>query len=103
MRETKGDYFVSQGIAKFQREQLVAILRNNNFSINFNESSINKKTELDINVSFVKESRVVKTNFKIVEMKGNTSAPDIVAAVYGALDDVRPDWIRGEPSLATIR
>ena len=86
MRETKGDYFVSHGIAKFQQEELVAILRKSFFSLNFDESSINKKTELDVNVSYVKKDRVVKTNFRIVEMKGNTSAEDIVGAVFEALD-----------------
>ena len=86
MRETKGDYFVSHGIAKFQREELEEILSNNFFSLNFDESSINKRTELDLNVSFVKDDRVVKTNFRIIEMTGTTTAADIVAAVYGALD-----------------
>lgn len=88
MRETKGDYFVSYGIAKFQQEELEKILRKSFFSLNFDESSINKRTELDINVSFVKEDRVVKTNFKVVEMTGSTTAEDIVAAVFGALDNV---------------
>ena len=41
---------------------------------------------LDLNVSFLKNDRVVKTNFRIIEMTGTTTAADIVAAVYGALD-----------------
>ena len=86
MRETKGDYFVSHGIAKFQQQELANILKESFFSLNFDESSINKKTELDINVSFVKKDRVVKTNFQVVEMTGSTTAGDIVAAVFEALD-----------------
>lgn len=86
MRETKGDYFVSHGIAKFQREELEKILRENYFSVNFDESSINKRTELDINVSFIKDCRAVKTNFRVIEMLGSTAATDIVEAVFASLD-----------------
>ena len=35
---------------------------------------------LDLNVSFLKNDRVVKTNFRIIEMTGTTTAADIVAA-----------------------
>ena len=89
MRETKGDYFITHIIAKFQNKELDTILRNNFFSLNFDESSINKKTELDINVCYVNNShgRVVKTNFRVIKMTTNTKAPDIVTAVYAALDD----------------
>ena len=86
MRETKGDYFISHGVAKFQYEELVNIMKTNFFSLNFDESSMNKKTELDINVSFVKQDRVVKTNFRVVEMTGSTTAAAIVDAVFEALD-----------------
>ena len=88
MRETKGDYYISHGIAKFQQEELEKTLRTNFFSLNFDESSINKRTELDLNVSFVQKDRVVKTNFKVIEMTGTTTADDIVTSVFGALDKV---------------
>ena len=49
MRITKGDYFGVHGIAKFEQDELDDILRNQFFSIDFDESSISKLklSELD--------------------------------------------------------
>ena len=90
IRGTKGDYFISHGVAKYMKEELNEILRNS-FSINFDESSINKRRELDINASFVnvkvKNGKIIKTSWRTLEVTGFTTAQDIVDAVYKSLED----------------
>ena len=51
LRATKADYFGTEGIAPFLHEELVELLRKNYFSLNLDESSVNSKTQLDLNVS----------------------------------------------------
>ena len=76
MRKTKGDYFGIHGIAKFEQDELDKILCNNFFSINFDESSLQKLklTELDINVSFVRGDRVVKTHLTTIPLEEGSQA-----------------------------
>ena len=86
MRASKGDYFGSYGIHPHLQEELVEILRSSPFSINFDESSVNKESNLDVNVSYWKNGRVQKSNYTIITMMEGTSAQEIVDYVVGQLD-----------------
>ena len=64
MRMTKGNYFLTEGIAPFLKSELIEILRNSFFSVNVDESSVNKKTELDVHASFWKDNQIKKQKVK---------------------------------------
>jgi hypothetical protein len=51
MRRNKGDYFLTHGLHPHLQELLVKTLRSNFFSLNFDESAVNKTSQLDLNVS----------------------------------------------------
>ena len=46
MRQNKGDYFATHGIGPFLKEELNQSLRKCFFSLNFDESSVNKTSQL---------------------------------------------------------
>ena len=81
MRATKGDYYGSFGIQPHLKEELVDILRSSFFSVNFDESSVNSDTQLDVNVSYFKDGRVQKSNWTTISLMEGTSAEEIVEAV----------------------
>ena len=86
MRRTKGDYFLTHGLHPYIHNNLVEYLRSNKFSLNFDESSVNKTSQLDLNVSFIKDSSTVKQNLTSLSMEKGTSAEEIVNVVFGFLD-----------------
>ena len=53
MRRTKGDYFLTHGTYAFYHQMLVNTLKKSFFSINVDEGGVNRKSQLDINVSYV--------------------------------------------------
>ena len=84
--KTKGDYFGQSGLAPFLKEDLVSKLQNSFFSLSFDESSINCTSQLDLNVSYVEGTVVIKRFFETIEMKEGTWAEEITQAVFGAID-----------------
>ena len=56
-------------------------LRSNFFSLNFDESAVNKTSQLDLNVSFIKDKTAVKQNLTTLSMDGGTSGQEIVDVV----------------------
>ena len=86
-RATKGDYFCTFGIYPYQLEKLVKILRNNHFSINFDETSINGENQLSINVSYFLDGDMFKENLTTINMKNGTTAEEIVEATLGKLEE----------------
>ena len=52
-RATKGDYFLTHGLFPHQLQKLINKLRKSFFSLNFDETSINLKSQLNINVSYL--------------------------------------------------
>ena len=85
-RSTKADYFLTHGIYPFQLQNLVSTLKTSFFSLNFDETSINLKSQLDINVSFLKDEVIVKENLTTISMEGGTTAAEIVDAVFSQLE-----------------
>jgi hypothetical protein len=83
---TKGDYLAQHGIAPFLQENLVTKLKNNFFSLGFDESSINNTSQLDLNVSYVEGAVVVKTFLETVDMEEGTTAEEICEAVFKVID-----------------
>ena len=86
MKKTKGDYFGCYGIHPFLKEELVNILRKSFFSLNFDESTVLKSSQMDINVSYWNEGKVNKRNLTTIAMEAGTSAEEIVDAVLLELD-----------------
>ena len=81
MRRTKGDYFLTHGLHPHIQNILVEALRSNFFSLNFDESAVNKTSQLDLNVSFIKEKTAVKQNLTTLSMDQGTSAQEVVDVV----------------------
>lgn len=81
MHRTKGDYMATHGIYPHNKEDLVEKLQKSFFSINFDESSVLDRSQLDINVSFLENFQVMKQNFSTVSLEGGTTAQEIVDAV----------------------
>ena len=74
MRHTKGDYFLTEGIAPFLKSELVENLKTTFFSVSVDESSVNKKTELDVNVSYWRnKERIVKQNLTLSVPEGTSA------------------------------
>ena len=89
MRQSKGDYFATHGIGPFLKEELNQSLRKCFFSLNFDESSVNKTSQLDINVSYWNETeggRISKRNLDTISLEGGTSADELTDEVIGILD-----------------
>lgn len=88
MRQTKGDYYLTHGLYEFHHQNFVKTLKNTYFSINIDESSVNRKSQLDINVSYIdKETReACKQNFTTISMEKGTTAPEIVDALVLEFD-----------------
>ena len=83
MRRTKGDYFLTHGLYPHIQNILVETLRSNFFSLNFDESAVNKTSQLDLNVSFIKDKTAVKQNLTTLSMDRGTSGEEIVDVVIG--------------------
>ena len=66
MRRSKGDYFLTHGLHPHLQKILVETLQTNFFSLNFDESAVNKTSQLDLNVIFVKNKKAVKQNLTIL-------------------------------------
>jgi hypothetical protein len=89
-RQTKGDYFATHGIYPYQLRKLAAILQKTFFSINFDETSINGETQLDVNVSFMNDDgNFVKENLMTIDMRAGTSAEEVTEIVFGRLEELR--------------
>ena len=82
MRSTKGDYFCTHGLHPFLLEELLQILRKNPFSLNVDESGVNKKTQVDVNASFNLEGISYKQNLTSISMEEGTSAPELANAFF---------------------
>ena len=83
MRRNKGDYFLTHGLHPHLQELLVETLRTNFFSLNFDESAVNKTSQLDLNVSYIHEKNAVKQNLTTLSMDRGTTAQEIVDVVVG--------------------
>ena len=83
MRRNKGDYFLTHGLHPHLQELLVETLRTNFLSLNFDESAVNKTSQLDLNVSYIHEKNAVKQNLTTLSMDRGTTAQEIVDVVVG--------------------
>ena len=88
MRQTKGDYFLTHGVYDYHHQKLINTLKNSFFSINIDESSVNRKSQLDVNVSYVdtEKKESCKRNFTTISMEKGTSAQEIVDALVMEFD-----------------
>ena len=88
MRLTKGDYFLTHSLYEFNHQNLIKMLKNNFFSVNFEESSVNRQSQLDVNVSYIDQEmrEAIKQNFTTISMERGTSASEIVEALVAEFD-----------------
>ena len=86
LRATKADYFGTEGIAPYLHNELVSLLRKNYFSLNLDESSVNSKTQLDLNVSLNSDGIPVKKHLTTISMEEGTSAAEIAGAILQYLE-----------------
>ena len=87
MAKTKGDYFGTHGIFPFLTEELIKNIKESpGYSINFDESDELKMSQLNINISYVKDDKVRKTHFTTISMEEGTKAAEIKHAVVQALE-----------------
>ena len=88
MRRTKGDYFLTHGTYAYHHQKLINTLKKSFFSINIDESAVNRKSQLDINVSYVdtEKRKALKLNFTTISMEKGTSASEIVDAIVLEFD-----------------
>ena len=68
------------------QELLVKTLRSNFFSLNFDESAVNKASQLDLNVSYIDENNAVNQNLTTLSMDKGTTAQEIFDVVVGFFD-----------------
>ena len=64
-----------------QLQKLINKLSKSFFSLNFDETSINLKSQLNINVSYLSGDVIVKENLTTISMDSGTTAQEIVDAV----------------------
>ena len=83
---TKADYFLTHGLYPYQLQKLISTLKKNFFSLNFDETSINLESQLDINVSYLDNDVIVKENLTTISMEAGTTATEIVDVVLGQLE-----------------
>ena len=88
MRKTKGDYFLTHGVYDYHHQNLINILKSTFFSINIDESSVNRKSLLDVNVSFIDKEKKepCKRNFTTISMEKGTTASEIVDSIVQEFD-----------------
>ena len=87
MGKTKGDYFGTHGLHPFLTDELITDIKASpGYSINFDESDELKRSQLNINISFIKEDKVIKSHLTTVSMEEGTSAEEIKDAVSHVLE-----------------
>jgi hypothetical protein len=75
------------GLYPYQLQKLIKQLKKDFFSLNFDETSINLNSQLDINVSYLSGDVIVKENLTTISMESGTTAEEIVDAVIGQLEE----------------
>ena len=87
MARDKGDYFGTHGLFPFLTSELIKNIKASpGYSINFDESDELKRSQLNINISFVKDNKVKKAHYTTISMEEGTKAEDIKEAVVHALE-----------------
>ena len=85
---TKAGYLLTEGIGPHYRQQVLECMKKHPFSLNFDESTVNKNQQLNINVSFRNdEDKIVKSNFVTVKVVEGSTGSDMAHMVLKSLDD----------------
>ena len=87
LARSNGDCFGTHGLFPFLSEELVKNIKDSpGYSINFDESDELKRSQLNINISFIKDDKVKKAHFTTISMEDGTKAEEIKDAVVKALE-----------------
>ena len=85
---TKANYLLTKGISPHLKEMLFSLMRKFPFSLNFDESTVNKSQQLNINVSYRNgDNCISKANFTTVEITEGTTGEDIANLVLKSLEE----------------
>ena len=86
IRRTKLGYFATHGIYPYFHSKLVKNLQDRHYSVNFDESTVNGDSQLDINVSYLTPERLVeKRCLTTVALQHGTTGKEIALAVLQEL------------------
>ena len=87
IRRTKLTYFATHGLYPYFHDKLVQYLQKRPYSLNFDESTVNGDSQLDINVSYLTEELLVeKRCLTTVALQGGTSGQELALQVIHELE-----------------
>jgi len=86
IRRTKASYFATHGLYPYFHAKTVQAMKNRPFSLNFDESTVNGDSQLDINVSYLDEDLLVKKRmFTTTALERGTTGEEIADQVLNVL------------------
>ena len=86
IRRTKLGYFATHGLYPYFHDKLVKNLQDRPYSLNFDESTVNGESQLDINVSYLTtELLVEKRCLTTVALQGGTTGKELALQVINEL------------------
>ena len=87
IRRTKLTYFATHGLYPYFHGKTVQAMKDRFYSINFDESTVNGVSQLDINVSYLDKDLIVKKRmFTTVALTHGTTGEEIAEHVLNALE-----------------
>ena len=95
IRRTKLVYFATHGLYPYFHEKLVKNLKDRPYSLNFDESTVNGESQLDINVSYLTpELLVEKRCLTTVALQGGTTGKELALLVMEQLNSRNIDPLK---------
>ena len=83
---TKASYMLQYGVGEYYHKQIVKCMNTYPFSLNIDESDVNKKGVVNINVSFRNDDNLIqKANFSVIEIPNGTTGCEITSLVLSSL------------------
>ena len=84
---TKAGYLLTEGLAPHYHQLVVSAMKKHPFSVNFDESTVNKSQQLNNNVAIRNEyNRIEKHNFTTLELTDGTTGIELANMVIAALE-----------------
>lgn len=85
---TKAGYLLTEGLGPHYRQQVIDCMKKHPFSVNFDESTVNKSQQLNVNVSIRNtEDRIVKAHFTTLEVLEGSTGKEIAGMIIKSLED----------------
>ena len=79
---TKAGYLITDGLGPYYHQKIVNNMKHRPFSINVDESTVNKKQQININASIVSDTwSILKVNYTTLEVIKSSSGKDLAEAI----------------------